>query len=221
MKYATYKSRLLATLIDSAINILFVSLLLYFALSQTNISSTITALLILLVVLFNPVIMFSSVLFVHFLGGTPGKLLTGLRILNTNGKRLSFKRILFRQTIGYSFSWIFFGTGFYSIIKDEKKQGWHDKTVGSVVTTKGNMFVVALSVLILLYISAFYILFNSVKTFSKGPVIKEIQGLIKEEMAKEKARNSSKKTDADYNFNYKSKSEFKYEYNYPDDYNSY
>lgn len=221
MTYASFKIRLLASLIDGAVYFLFISLLISLVLNQTDISSTVTALLILLVVTINPLVIFSHVLFVHYFQGTPGKLLTGLRILNANGKKLSFKRILFRQTIGYSFSWIFFGMGYYSIVKDEKKQGWHDKTVGSIVTMNGNMFIIGLMALILLYIVSISILINSVKTFIKGPVMKEIQTMVSEEKMREKAKNINKKYEFDYDFNYKSKSELKYEYNYPAELDTY
>lgn len=220
MTYASFKIRLLASLLDGAIYFLFISLLVFFVLNQATIASAITALLFLLIVVFNPIVAFSSAFFMHYFGGSPGKLLTGLRVLTADGKKLSFKRILFRQTIGYSFSWIFFGMGYYSIIKDPKKQGWHDKTVNSVVTMKGNMFIIGLMMLIMIYIAAIYILINSMKSFSEGPIVTEIQVMVREEAMKQKTRNSSS-SDSEYNFNYESNSEFNYEYNYPVDLDTY
>ena len=175
MTYASFKIRILASFIDGALNLLLVSILGYYVLHQITLPMTITALILSVIIMLNPLVVFYHVLFTHYLGGTPGKLLTGLRVVSENGKRLSFKRILFRQTIGYSFSWVFFGLGFYSIIKDEKKQGWHDKTVNSVVTARGNMLIIGLMLLILLYIAAGSLLISSFNSFAKSPVMKELQ----------------------------------------------
>ncbi len=179
MTYASFKIRILASFIDGAFNLLLVSILGYYVLHQITLPMTITALILSVIIMLNPFVVFYHVLFTHYFGGTPGKLLTGLRVVSGNGKRLSFKRILFRQTIGYSFSWVFFGLGFYSIIKDEKKQGWHDKTVDSVVTTRGNMLIIGLMLLILLYIISGSLLVSSFNSFAKSPVMKEVQEMTK------------------------------------------
>lgn len=66
-------------------------------------------------------------------GGSPGKILLGLKITDEKGKLLSLKRALFRTYIGYSVSTVFFGMGYYWIFVDEKRRGWHDLAAGSVV----------------------------------------------------------------------------------------
>ena len=56
----------------------------------------------------------------------------GVRVIRTDGGRLRLKNAILRQ-IGY---WIstFFYLGFLWILIDNKRQGWHDKIGGSIVT---------------------------------------------------------------------------------------
>lgn len=71
-------------------------------------------------------------------GGTPGKLIGGMEVVDENGKHLTFGKSLFRHYIGYAVSLLFFGLGFFWVIKDPKKQGWHDQMTGSYVVRKRN-----------------------------------------------------------------------------------
>lgn len=96
----------------------------------------------------------------YWWGGTPGKLLTGLRVTGEDGKPLTFKRLLFRHTIGYQLSGLLLGLGFGAVIKDVNKQGWHDKTVGSQVIVVKSLWPLALALLIFLFA------FNAITTFS-------------------------------------------------------
>lgn len=59
-------------------------------------------------------------------GQTPGKSLLGLRIVQVNGRRLSFVTAL-RRLVGYGLSLLSFGLGFLVILVDDRRQGWHDK----------------------------------------------------------------------------------------------
>lgn len=96
----------------------------------------------------------------YWWGGTPGKLLTGLRVVGEDGRSLTFKRLLFRHTIGYQLSGLLLGLGFGAVIKDVNKQGWHDKTVGSQVIVVKALWPLALALLIFLFA------FNAITTFS-------------------------------------------------------
>lgn len=67
------------------------------------------------------------------LGQTPGKLLIGLRIARIDGRPLTVRRALLRY-VGYWLSAIPLGLGFFWVLVDERRQGWHDKLAGTYVT---------------------------------------------------------------------------------------
>lgn len=90
-------------------------------------------------------------------GATVGKALVGVTVKNELGKRLTIKQGLFRYVIGYMVSSLLFGLGFLWIIRDPKKQGWHDMVCGSYVTkTSENRWIIGIIVLF------FLVAFNSV-----------------------------------------------------------
>lgn len=65
--------------------------------------------------------------------GTPGKMMLRLKVVNVKtGKALSVGKAVGRY-FAYIISALPFGLGFIWIAIDQKKQGWHDKLVGSVV----------------------------------------------------------------------------------------
>jgi uncharacterized RDD family membrane protein YckC len=65
--------------------------------------------------------------FISKLGGTPGKLLFGLRVENRDSNELiDKKRAFYRFTLGYFFSSQLFGLGFLRIIKNPENLAWHD-----------------------------------------------------------------------------------------------
>jgi uncharacterized RDD family membrane protein YckC len=65
-------------------------------------------------------------------GQTPGKRVMGVRVIRTDGTRLRLGNALRRQ-VGYWISGIFY-LGFLWILFDNKRQGFHDKLAGTVVT---------------------------------------------------------------------------------------
>jgi uncharacterized RDD family membrane protein YckC len=71
-------------------------------------------------------------LFWTLIGSTPGKYLLGLRILRTNGKKISFFRGLVRAFCYYISALLLF-MGFIWIIFDKRRQGLHDKIAGTIV----------------------------------------------------------------------------------------
>ena len=72
------------------------------------------------------------VVFWVLLGQTPGKLLMGVRIARTNGKRLTIGRALLRY-LGYWLSAIPLGLGFLWVLVDDQRQCWHDKLADTYV----------------------------------------------------------------------------------------
>jgi len=65
-------------------------------------------------------------------GQTPGKRMLGVRVMRADGERLHFSNALLRQ-VGYWISTILF-LGFLWILFDNKRQGFHDKLGGTIVT---------------------------------------------------------------------------------------
>jgi uncharacterized RDD family membrane protein YckC len=65
-------------------------------------------------------------------GQTPGKRVLGVRVLRKDGTRVRLGNALRRQ-IGYWISSIFY-LGFLWILFDNKRQGFHDKIAGTIVT---------------------------------------------------------------------------------------
>jgi tetratricopeptide (TPR) repeat protein len=163
-KYAHFVLRLLAASIDS---LLFLALNIYFwwMIAQSPDIQTLSYNLFLyLIIALFPLGFPYQILLTYWFGGTIGKLVTGIKITSVEGSGLSLKRVAFRQTIGYMFSWLFFGLGYWAILKDEKRQAWHDKTVGSVVLQINSLwFLGILSLAGLLWLN-FYLGSQTVKT---------------------------------------------------------
>jgi uncharacterized RDD family membrane protein YckC len=65
-------------------------------------------------------------------GQTPGKRVLGVRVMRTDGKRLTLGKAVLRR-IGYWVSAIFF-LGFLWILVDNRRQAFHDKLAGTIVT---------------------------------------------------------------------------------------
>jgi uncharacterized RDD family membrane protein YckC len=70
--------------------------------------------------------------FWYFTGQTPGKALLGLRVITTDGRRISPLRGILRY-FGYTLSAITLFLGFFWILIDDRRQGLHDKIAGTLV----------------------------------------------------------------------------------------
>ncbi len=67
------------------------------------------------------------------LGQTPGMMLMGLRVARTDGQAMTLGRALCRY-LGLLLSALPLCLGFFWILIDARRQGWHDKLGGTVVT---------------------------------------------------------------------------------------
>ena len=65
-------------------------------------------------------------------GQTPGKMIFGLKVVQSTGEQMTFG-LAFLRWVGYIISAVVFYFGFVWIAFDAKKQGWHDKIAGTVV----------------------------------------------------------------------------------------
>jgi uncharacterized RDD family membrane protein YckC len=65
-------------------------------------------------------------------GQTPGKRMVGIRIVKTDGSRITGTDALIRAT-GYYVNTMFLSIGWLWALFDEQKRGWHDMFAGTVV----------------------------------------------------------------------------------------
>jgi uncharacterized RDD family membrane protein YckC len=76
------------------------------------------------------------VLFWRFRGGTPGKMVVGAEIVDADSFGPPSNLQLVIRYVGYFISTIVFCLGFFWIIWDGRKQGWHDKLAKTVVVKR-------------------------------------------------------------------------------------
>ncbi|MES2068789.1 MAG: RDD family protein [Pseudomonadota bacterium] len=67
---------------------------------------------------------------------TPGKMAIGATIVDAGSGRAPSARQHIIRYIGYFVSTIPLGLGFFWILLDKRKQGWHDKLAGTVVVRR-------------------------------------------------------------------------------------
>lgn len=180
---ASIRLRFLAFVIDLFFLLSLHLLFFYYAFLQPMLSGVVWWLFVyLLVFLFNPLVYFQSVWLTHFFGGSFGKLACGLRVRDETGKQLSFKRVFFRQVIGYKFSMLVFGLGYLAVLRDKQRQAWHDKTVGSLVVVERPLWVLGIATLLCLVALVSYMFFSIFQTIFSGPLRSEADGLVKKLM---------------------------------------
>lgn len=73
------------------------------------------------------------VIFPMFSGQSVGKILTGLRVVKTDGNAASFSRLLVRHLIGYPLTILTAGLGFLFAVLNSKGRALHDFLSGTVV----------------------------------------------------------------------------------------
>ena len=116
-KYATFIDRLLACLIDGLI--LGIGGGMIWGYNNSGWSSLVGAL-------------YSVLLWVNWNGQTFGKKIIKVKVVRMDGKVLTYRDAIIRY-VCYFISAIPLGLGFFWVIWDEKKQGWHDKLAKTLV----------------------------------------------------------------------------------------
>jgi uncharacterized RDD family membrane protein YckC len=66
-------------------------------------------------------------------GTTPGKKMLGMRVVKESGEGAGFIVMLVREVIGKAISGAIFALGYFWILLDKDRQGWHDKLVSTYV----------------------------------------------------------------------------------------
>jgi uncharacterized RDD family membrane protein YckC len=70
-------------------------------------------------------------------GQTIGKAVMGLRVVQIQGKPITFS-VALRRLVGYYLSALFLFLGFLWVFVDDRRQGWHDKLAGTCVVYSWN-----------------------------------------------------------------------------------
>ena len=133
LEYAGFWIRLLALIIDYLILLspLFVLLLVVGAFAGRDLLWIGDSIAFVLAVGF---FAYNIAMITRF-GGTIGKLLLGLRVVDLKGNYPNLPKSVLREIIGKWVSYIFY-LGFIWVAFDDKKQGWHDKIAGTYVIKK-------------------------------------------------------------------------------------
>lgn len=179
--------RLLAGLIDFASWILILEILLWWVTSAGTIDhllGSLTTALILLIFLLPVGSLFYVSAMTSWFGGTLGKLLCGIKIVNHDGQLLSFWRAFFRNHIGYMMSGLCFWLGFFWIFIDKERRGWHDMIVDTYVVVKRQLgYIIGIAaLLIILAINAFLGITVAQQISDQSPFYQDILADIVEEI---------------------------------------
>ena len=131
-RFAGFYLRLIATVIDGVV-VLLATLILTFAL-QALIRASFSIekdspfeLLAGLITIFYNI----SMVYVH--GATIGKKLFHIRVVNKEYNRVTLSQAIMRETIGKIISGLVLNLGYFWVLIDDKKQGWHDKIAKTYV----------------------------------------------------------------------------------------
>jgi uncharacterized RDD family membrane protein YckC len=73
------------------------------------------------------------IIFPLFSGQSIGKMLTGLKIVKTDGSELSLSALLLRHLLGYPLIFLTLGLGFFISMFNQKGRALHDFLAGTVV----------------------------------------------------------------------------------------
>ena len=175
---APLSHRIIAAVIDVLVCITIYQVLILTILCAPNIreilAACLTTLIYILVILpiFLPLM---NLILLTTLGGTIGKLATGIRVVDVKGNNLTFIKAFVRNIVGYIVSSIFFWLGFIWIAIDQERRGWHDMIADSYVVKKSESGIITgLLVLLVLLGANFYIGYLSFKNVTANlPLYKE------------------------------------------------
>ena len=65
-----------------------------------------------------------------------GKYFIGLRVKRVDGEPMSYGVAIRRHLVGYPLSILLFGLGILPIVRDPRRQGWHDRLAGTQVESR-------------------------------------------------------------------------------------
>lgn len=136
---APVKARIISGILDILIYLFFYLLIILFWASSSTIPSLLNnsiLLLIVLLIIYPILFPLISIIFISNFGGTPGKLIAGLEIVDDKGGKISYFRAFFRNYVGYIISGSLFFLGYIWIAIDKERRGWHDMIAGTYVIVR-------------------------------------------------------------------------------------
>lgn len=134
LKYSSFWRRFVASLVDALI-LIFIGMGISMSLGRNpfgdsgseSFAGTLDYLLSFLVGT-----AYSIIFWVKYEGQTPGKKVMHIRVVKEDGKQLDWTTAVIRE-FSYWVSFIPLALGYFWVIFDTKKQGWHDKIAGTYV----------------------------------------------------------------------------------------
>lgn len=165
--------RIIATLIDKAIFILPILLFTNSVSNSNDLFVFLNKITLILCFVYYPVILaLVNTFIISYFGGTIGKILTGTRIVDSTGNNLTFWKAFLRNHVGYMISGLLFWIGFIWIFVDKERRSWHDMIAGSYVVLKNSwMFVFGLVFLVVLVLSEFRLINNTILNYKSNPQV--------------------------------------------------
>ena len=130
MQYAGFWLRLVAIFVDVVVVIFLFSIIRVFGVFYWFDSLPAIAAVFLQSPLIFPAYF---LLFTGLSGQTPGKMLLGLKVIDSEGEPPGLRRAAMRELIGKFLSSIVLYMGFFWAGWDGRKQGWHDKIAETFV----------------------------------------------------------------------------------------
>lgn len=130
--YAGFPRRLAAVLLDTVLALFLISIVSWVLRldAAAEVDLSVDTALSMALLLAPPLI---TVLFWILFQGTPGKLLLGCHIVDAHsGERPHIWQLLLRL-LGYALSAAPLGLGFFWMLWDRRRQGWHDKLAHTLV----------------------------------------------------------------------------------------
>ncbi len=136
-RYMGFWPRVAASIVDNILILIITMPLLYLLLGKEYFFSDVGANGIIDIVFTYVLPAVAVVVFWMYKQATPGKMMFSAKIVDEKtGDKPTIQQWLVRY-IGYIPSTLVLGLGFFWIIWDKKKQGWHDKMAGTIVVYHG------------------------------------------------------------------------------------
>jgi uncharacterized RDD family membrane protein YckC len=192
---APIKSRLIAFLIDWSL----FTILTLISFNQIATAKSIEILLnnsleILIILLIIPTIIQSVQSYMTYkFGGSIGKLICGIIVIDQYGKNLSIPMSFFRTFIGPLIASPLLGLGYIWIFLDKNHQGWHDLAIGTtVVESKASGLSSGIITLILCVFINLMLIFLIVSNISSNQYI--YMNILKDISQQMEKQNKTEKT---------------------------
>lgn len=140
IRYASFGRRFLAFCVDFLIfSFITFALDIFFFQNQSfsingfQVQSSVNAISVIVMLLIS--IVYNLIFLVHYDGATPGKKLLAIKVLQSNGEKVTYPVALIRSMCSLlsSVTLIFFGIGYLWMLWDKKKRTLHDILAGTIV----------------------------------------------------------------------------------------